>query len=202
MNTIPALFALAGLLSTSCASSDVKPTAAKAPALKDNQELARLCNDDQEDRKPKDGKPIDWLVVGPKDEARRNRVMEVYLAGELKTGRDYFHAGLILQHGESPQEHLLCHELCVAAVFMSGGDDQADWVSLAEQLAALSEDRFLLNIGRAQRFGTQFKQEGTNSPWRLEKMEEGVTDDLRKAWHVPSLVQAKAHEAEMNKEQK
>src|SRR5262249_258807 len=155
--------ALTGLLSISCASSDVKSTAAKAPVVKDNQELARLANEDQEDRKPKNAKPIDWQAVGPRDEARRKRGMELYLADELKTGRDYLHAGLILQHGEKPEDYLLCHELCVTAVFKSG-DEQADWVSLAKQLAAMSEDRFLLNIGRAQRFGTQFRQEGTNSP--------------------------------------
>jgi len=202
MNTIPAFLALAAFLSTSWALSDVQSTAAEASGVKDNQELARLANEDQADRKPKDAKPIDWQVVGPRDEARRKRVMELYLAGELKTGRDYFHAGLILQHGERPEEYLLCHELCVTAVFKSGGDEQADWVSSAKQLAALSEDRFLLNIGRAQRFGTQYKQDGRNSPWRLDTMEEGVTDELRKAWDVPSLAEAKAREAEKNKQQK
>jgi len=33
-------------------------------------------------------------------------------------------------------------------------------------------------------------------------MEEGVTDELQKVWHVPSLAQAKAREAEMNKQEK
>jgi len=202
MNTIPALLALAGLLSTPCAAADLVASDATAPAVKDNQELAQLFSEDQGDRKPKDAKPIDWQVVGPRDEARRKRVMELYLAGGLKTGRDYFHAGMILQHGPRPEDHLLCHELCVAAVFKSGGTEKAGWVSSAKQLAAASEDRFLLSIGRAQRFGTQFGAQGPNLPWRLDKMEEGVTDELRKAWDVPLLAKAKEHETELNKKQK
>jgi hypothetical protein len=87
MKTIPFFLALIGLLATSCASSNVKSTAVKAPAVKDNQELAQLANEDQEDRKPKDAKPIAWQVVGPRDEARRKKVMELYLASELKTGK-------------------------------------------------------------------------------------------------------------------
>src|SRR5262245_58805046 len=126
MNTIPAFLVLLGLLSTPCAVAELESTAAKASGVKDNQELAQLVNEDQEDRKPKDAKPIDWQVVGPKDEARRKRVMELYLAGELTTGQDYFRAGLILQHGQKPEDHLLCHELCVTAVFKSGRDEQAD----------------------------------------------------------------------------
>jgi hypothetical protein len=190
MNTIHAFLALLGLLSTQCAAADVESSAARASDVKDNQELAQLANEDQEDRKPKDAKPIDWQVVGPKDEARRKRVMELYLAGELKTGWDYFRAGLILQHGQSAEDYLLCHELCVAAVFKSGGDQQADWVSPAKQLAAASEDRFLLSIGRAQRFGTQASH--------LDKIAEGVTDQLRKAWDVPPLAKVKESETKQH----
>jgi len=154
--------------------------------------------EDQSDRLPKDGKSIDWSLVGPRDDARLKRVMELYIAGELKTGKDYFHAAMVLQHGKRPEDYLLCHELCVAAVFKSGSSETADWLSTAKWLAAASEDRFLVSIGRPQRFGTQFSRDG-NSPWRLNKMEEGVTDELRKVWEVPPISKAQESVAEMNK---
>jgi hypothetical protein len=192
MKSIPALLALAGLLSTLCAAADVESTAATGLAVKTNRELAQLYSEDQADRQPKDGKWTYSRAVRRRDEARLKRVMEIYRAGELKTGWDYFHAAIILQHGRRKEDYLLSHELCVTAVF-NAGNEKADWVGLAKWLAAASEDRFLLEIHRAQRFGTQFKGE------RRARMEDGVTDALRKMWNVPPLAEAKENPAEKNK---
>src|SRR5262245_45596908 len=197
MKIIPVRLPLAGLLSTLCAAADLETVATTGPVVKGNQELVRLFSEDQGDRQPKDAKAIDWRVVRRRDEVRLKRVMELYRAGELRTGWDYFHAAIILQHGRRPEDYLLSHELCVTAVFNSGAKEKADWVSAAKWLAAASENRFLLYIHRAQRFGTQSRQKG-----RLAKMDEGVTDELRKVWHVPTLAQAKEPGTEMNKKQK
>src|SRR5262245_13960408 len=96
---------------------------------------------------------------------------------------------MVLQHGGAPSDHLLAHELCVVAV--GKGEARARW------LAAASEDRFLMNIGRPQRFGTQF-QAVAGGPFRLYKVDEGVTDGLRKAFNVPTLEESKKREAKMN----
>ena len=166
-------------------------TAAQSPsATKDNPELTRLMDEGQADRTPPAGKPIDWKVVGPRDDARLKRVKELYLRNQLRTGNDYFNAALILQHSETPEDYLLAHELCVVAISLKHG---------IESLAAASEDRFLMSIGRPQRFGTQYKSDGPNQPMRLYNVEPGVTDHLRRIMNVPSLAEAKAHEAEMNK---
>ena len=125
-------------------------------------------------------------------------MMELYTGGSLHTGRDYVHAAMILQHGDRPEDFLLCHELCIAALFKSTAAD-SDWVGLAKWLAAASEDRFLVAVGRSQRFGTQFYNTGQGTPWRLRPVEEGVTDELRTVWEVPTLEKAKAREIEMNK---
>ncbi len=77
-------------------------------------------------------------------------------------------------------------------VAITKGDERAKW------LAAASEDRFLMEIGRPQRFATQFRSEG-NSAMRLYQTDQGVTDELRRALNVPSLAQAKMREARMNK---
>jgi hypothetical protein len=156
---------------------------------KDSEELAKLYAEDQADRMPKDGKAINWAAVGPRDKARLARVKELYQGGKLQTGADYFHAAMVLQHAEAPGDYLLAHELCIVAV--GKGNKPAKW------LAAASEDRFLMNIGRPQRFGTQYRAEGGGA-FRLYKVEEGVTDGLRKEFGAPSLEEAKKREEKFN----
>ncbi len=196
---IPVLLLFAAFLFPPCVAAVQDAASTSAPVVKDNEEVARMYAEDQSDRQPNDGKPIDWNAVGPRDEARQKRIMELYTSGALKTGKDYFHAGMILQHGEKPEDYLLCHELCVAAVFKSGRSEKPNWLPTAKQLAAASEDRFLLSIGRAQRFGTQFTADQPNSLWHLARMEEGISDALRKVWEVPTLAEAKERGAQMNK---
>jgi hypothetical protein len=170
----------------------VAPASGRAAAReKDSEELARLYAEGQADRKPKDGKPIDWAAVGPRDKARLARVKELYRGGALRTGADYYHAAMVLQHAPEPAEHLLAHELCVVAV--GKGEKRARW------LAAASEDRFLMGIGRPQRFGTQF-QAVAGGPFRLHKVEVGVTDALRKEFGVPTLEESRKREEKLNEE--
>jgi hypothetical protein len=169
-------------------------TSAQTPPVNDNPELARLMAEDQADRTLDDPKLIDWKIVGPRDAARLKRVKELYAQNQLKTGADYYHAAMILQHSDAADGFLLAHELCVAAI--SKGDARAKW------LAAASEDRFLMNIGRPQRFATQFRCDGPNCEFHLYKVDQTVTDELRKALDVPSLAEAKAREAKMQRKNK
>jgi hypothetical protein len=166
-------------------------SASTAQATAPNPELARLYTEDQADRTPPAGKPINWAEVEPRDKARLARVRELYKGAELRAGEDYWHAAMILQHGGEPTDYLLAHELCVVAI--AKGFDQAKW------LAAASEDRFLGSVGRSQRFGTQYKSAGPNAPYRLAPIEDGVTDALRREFNAPTLDEAKAQEAELNK---
>lgn len=161
----------------------------ESPAAIDNPELVLLYHDDQSDRQTPAGKAIDWTIVGPRDKARQARVKELYETDQLLTGDDYYHAAMVLQHGEAPEDFLLCHELCVAAIIK--GNKDARW------LAAASEDRFLMNINRPQRFGTQFQSIG-NAPMTLYKTADGVTDALRKPFGVPTLAKAREREKQMN----
>lgn len=163
---------------------------ASRSALEDNEELIRLYKEDQADRAPRQS--IDWKVVGPRDQARLKRVEELYAQGRLHTGADYYNAAMVLQHGSAPEDFLLAHEFCVVAI--SKGEMRAKW------LAAASEDRFLMNIGRPQRFGTQYRSDG-QGPIRLYEVGPSVTDGLRRALNVPSLAEAKAREAEFNREE-
>src|SRR5690242_14986049 len=86
------------------------------PASHDNPELAGLYDEDQADRMPRGGQPIDWAVVGPRDRRREARVKALYESGEIRTGRDYHRAAMVLQHAGKPEDYLLAHEFCVVAL--------------------------------------------------------------------------------------
>lgn len=159
----------------------------------DNAELTRLHNEDQSDRTPADGKAIDWSIVAPRDKARLARTKELYSQNHLITANDYYHAALILQHGNVPEDFLLAHEFCIVAISKGKNDKHTRW------LAAASEDRFLMNIGRPQRFGTQYQAYPANAPYKLYKVDEGVTDELRRQLSTPTLAEAKQREVELNK---
>jgi hypothetical protein len=162
----------------------------RAAPGKESDELARLYAEDQGDRMPAPGKEIDWAVVGPRDRAREARVKELYRADRLQTGADYYHAAMILQHAPQPDDYLLAHEFCVAA--LAQGERRARW------LAAATEDRFLMNIDRPQRFATQYRSTEANGPVRLYRVAPEVTDRLRAALDVPSLAEARRREALFN----
>jgi len=152
-----------------------------------SEELARMFTEDQADRTTS---PIDWAQVGPRDAARLARVKHLYHGQALRSGEDYFHAAMILQHSASAEDHLLAHEFCVAAI--SQGVEQAKW------LAAASEDRFLMNIGRPQRFGTQYhRSSGSHS---LHETDPEMEDSLRRVFNVPPLWEAQADETNQKPE--
>jgi hypothetical protein len=173
------------------------PAQAQSPAAapqigKDNAELKRLCDEDQADRTLPEGKQINWAVVGPRDKARLKRLKELYTQNLLRTANDYDCAATVLLHGDAPEDFLLAHEFWVAAI--SKGKNDQD----TRTMAATAEDRYLMNIGRPQRFGTQGHAEN-NGPMQLYPVDTGVTDELRRVMGIHTLAEIKARVAEMNK---
>ncbi len=142
----------------------------------DNSELLTLADADQRDRQPA---TIDWSVVTPRDRLRLARVKALYSGGAIRTGTDFYRAALILQHGETADDYLLAHEFCVAAMRL-GKNDVA-----SASLAAAAEDRFLVKLGRPQRYGTQYRVDGTGT--HLHPVDGVVRDDLRALMGVASL---------------
>ena len=65
-------------------------------------------------------------------------------------------------------------------------------------MVAASEDRYLMNIGRPQRFGTQLRSVD-NGPVELYTTDAGVSHGLRRAMIGHSLTEIKARAVEMNK---
>ena len=94
-----------GAIAVALSATGVSPGARpKKPA--DSEELRRLMVEDQADRQ---SKAIDWAAVAPRDRARLARVKELYASGTIRTAEDYYHAALVLQHGEAPEDFLLAH---------------------------------------------------------------------------------------------
>jgi hypothetical protein len=163
---------------------------AAAEPPRDNAELARLFTEDQADRSS--AGQIDWAKVSVRDEAREIRIKEMLAQGALVTGADHYHAAMILQHAPAADDYLLAHDLCVIAI--SKGEMRAKW------LAAASLDRLLINVGRAQRFGTQFTSRRMNQAPSLATVDPNVPDSLRVALDVPTLEEARKREQEMAKQ--
>ncbi|WP_412540993.1 hypothetical protein R8Z50_35370 [Longispora sp. K20-0274] len=141
-------------------------------------EVERLFRADQREREnhPPAGSP-EYDALRARDAERRARVAELLAAGEVSTGADHYHAAMIFQHGETPDDIDTAHRLARRAVDL--GYRPARW------LAAASLDRWLMTLGRAQKYGTQFAPDGTR--WRLWDVEPATTDADRLAWDVPSL---------------
>jgi len=81
--------------------------------------------------------------------------------------------------------------MCVAA--LAQGENGAKW------LVAATEDRFLMGIGRKQRFGTQYEPADEPGQFRLAPTDPRVTDELRAAFGTPSLAEAKATASRFDK---
>jgi len=149
-------------------------------------ELSKMFMEDQSSRNIAPGAHIDGDALRSLDAQHQKRVKELLSLGPFENGIDYYHAAMILQHGLTPDDYLLAHDLCVVAI--SKGENKARW------LAAASEDRFLLGIGRAQRFGTQFQAANVSVAPHLAPVDPDVTDAMRLELNVSSLAQTKKNE--------
>jgi hypothetical protein len=165
------------------------PAAAEPPNAKDgpaSAELRAILDADQaaRDALMRSGKPDPQAAraMMDGDRKRRQRVGALLAAGKVQTVEDFFAAALVYQHGETPEDYLTAHELAMIAGVMGRGGG----------LAALAEDRFLLHIGRKQRFGSQFGADADGKPLMRPVERDAptaVTEALRADFLVPSLAE-------------
>jgi hypothetical protein len=169
------LVGTAGEAVSAAAVPDHKATAAQA----DNAEMTAIFNADQGDRKGPGLGKIDWSVVGPRDEARRARTKALLDSGKLRTGADFYHAAFVFQHGSTPNDYLLAHTLAVIAA--ASGRKDATWI------AAATLDRYLMNIGQKQIYGTQFVSHNGGAMSQEPYDRTLVSDALRADLGVPPM---------------
>jgi tetratricopeptide (TPR) repeat protein len=153
-----------------------------------NVALYRFYLQDQADRV---GDEINWDAVAQHDAYRRDQARKMLQDGTVKTSEDYYHAAMIFQHGEEPEDYMKAHELALKAVGLDSTNDDAKW------LAAAAQDRYLWSTGKPQWYGTQFQI--IDDKWTIDPIDTTqVTDEERAEWHVPSLKEARSRAELMN----
>jgi hypothetical protein len=146
-------------------------------------ELESLFNDDQADRTNKLRLENEELYL-EREKTREVRAREIYQSfqeGTLQLSPlAILHLAWLFHHRGSSEDYKTALELAKEA--SEQGEDQALW------LQAATEDRYLISLGKNQKWGTQFKKD-ENGEWKyLAPVEEReVTDEERKEMNVPIL---------------
>lgn len=140
------------------------------PGMEDpSEELARLARETIESQA--------GLVDMVSARQRCQRVNELYAQGKIIDGRDYFHAAWVMLCGESLAHFQLARMFAQRATDL---DEERAWT-----LRAMAWDRWLVAMGRPQRFGTQIvKQRGR---WSLGEVDPTISDLQRAFYAVPPL---------------
>ncbi|NUM81808.1 hypothetical protein HUU42_13505 [bacterium] len=157
-----------------------------------NLELYNIFMEDQADRQ-KDIRNIDGGALSKRDAERRKQVKKIIDKNGLATAEDYFRAAMIFQHGQDTNDYKLSHTFALNAVRLDSSHSEAKWLSAA------SWDRYLMNIGKPQWYGTQF-QIKDNRCVLYEVDTTKVSDFDRIRLNVPTLAQARARADLMTKE--
>lgn len=139
-----------------------------------SKELERLFKEDQKHT----GK---WRKYTKGQYQKINKELQNKING-VKTGRDYFIAAIIFQHGftiSSSKKALKYSKLAVKKGYAKG-----KW------LIASATDRLLQLQGKPQKFGTQVVNMYAKE-LKLYKLNPKTTDKERKSYGLPSLKQLK-----------
>lgn len=145
------------------------------------EELYRLDINDRSTVPWNEATPEDRQWLNERDKKRKTLVLQYLQENKLISGKDFHHAALILQHGDSPEDYEKALDSAAKAIKL--GDETAKW------LYAATFDRWLLSINKPQRFGTQFK-ENENGEYVLAPYDPSTTDEERKEYNVPPISQA------------
>ena len=153
---------------------------------------------DQADRAP--GKYNGQAFL--RDRERRVEVAGIYARGCLKTGQDFHDAALVFQHGNVPMHYRQAAMFAQEAV--ARGDTEAQW------LVPRAVDRYLLNTGRMQLFGTNTRANRLRDsdgnmldgygPSCLPATVDASFDPVRVRYGEPTLAEVRAKLAERNAE--
>ncbi len=160
--------------------------------IRRSAELQKIVKADQDDRKP----PIDWSVVGKRDEERRKRVGEIFGEGCFSTAEDYGAAALVFQHGNLPEHAFQCYLWAKEAV--SRGLIKMGEIDL-KVLSLSGVDRYLVGKRHKQLFATQYQRLSSNKDCRcLQLVEPTFSDQQRKDAGANSISEALEYVIEKN----
>ncbi len=135
-----------------------------------SKELQSILAADQADRPGNALKPGAQL----RDRERRQRVGSIFGEGCFKEAKDFAAAALVFQHGDQPDHFLQTFLWAKRAVELGDASQKV--------LMAWGIDRYLLNVGHKQLFGSQFLKQKALDPkgcWCLNQTEASFPDTLR-----------------------
>lgn len=178
-----ALIAVFGL--SSCKSPT--PASTPAPELADprmpcsvdaarkearSKELQELVKADQAIRENFQSMTDEQSKQAARDDlSRRKRVAEIFAEGCFSKAEDYAAAALVFQHGDHPDHFYQTYVWSRRAVEL--GDKSQ------KSMMALSIDRYLVNVGEKQLFGSQASKPDEKSCWCIHQVEPSFPEKLR-----------------------
>jgi hypothetical protein len=135
------------------------------------------------------GKPHDDDFVTRQND-RAIRVKKIMDADGLKDAEDHFEAALVLVEVDDIDVLKVSETLALKAADMGE--------SRGFRVAAEAQDKQLVRMGMAQRYGTQYIYEPVLRGWRLYPYDARTTDEERKAMGVPPLAELIKGEDKLN----
>jgi hypothetical protein len=141
-------------------------------------ELQRLRKEDQLDRKWQEdlqrGNQPSYEIMenmSKNDLKRRMRVGEIFGEGCFKSAADYEAAGIVYQHGSTPNHYFQAFVWFKEALDLGG-------LTLKAEMA-MAIDRYLVAIGHKQLFGTQAFQKNVGECFCIQPIERSFPQNLR-----------------------
>jgi hypothetical protein len=144
-----------------------------------NEELKNLVRTDQSER---ESNKIDWIAVDLHDKERATRVIQLLNEGRIKTAEEFYNAGMIFQHGSSPDDIRLAFSLATISSRLAPSHPAPKW------LAAAALDRYMMWKKLPQWYGTQsqfVKETGKTSLYPI--LPGAVSDEERADADIPPL---------------
>ena len=136
--------------------------------------LALFAADQAARRLPANVVPQD---INVEDSQRRLNVLGFLHSSQALSARDFVYSAYIFQHGDCPEHFLFANKL--AQLALNANDPEARWIYAA------TLDRYLMSLGKLQKFGTQYTLVG--SELVLYPVDPATTDEERAQYNVPAL---------------
>lgn len=176
------------LISLCLLSAGLIPLSARAQ--QDNALLQQMADADQKERMEN---PTDWEMLNRQDSIRRAKVFELIGSAGLRTAKDHFNAGIILQHGEDTVASALAVSSFATAIAMD--------TTLNRWWYAAAVDRDRMRRAQPQIYGTQFIRDAATGKWYRYKIDSNqVSDASRRYYSVETLAEQAEKERLMNQQ--
>lgn len=158
-----------------------------------SKELSSIVQADQDERKDWNQKSFkEMMIATNRDSLRRQRIGEIFGEGCFSTASDFSAAALVYQHGCVPEHFFQTYIWAKRAVEL--GDVKQ------KRLMALGLDRYLVNTGHKQLFGSQATKPDLNpgTCWCIQQVEKTFPDNLKKEYADKNLAETFTWLKELN----